>query len=157
MNANELTCYWYQGLPVRVLQKYSYEGNVQRWLIDLGGQTKYVAPSDLSNRQIISIPENFKQVVAKLKELLLKLNSDPLADQYNFDELLAKLDQLIGAIQQQQQQLTSVQWGKVNGSLVNQTDLTTVLAQKLYVADFEEFFNQNLQAWLARNHQARLP
>ena len=157
MNANDLVQYWYQGLPVKVLQKFSYEGNVQRWIIDLGGLTRYVAPTDLDDRQIISIPETFKQVAAKLKELLLKLNSDPLVDQYNFDELLAKLDQLIGAIAQQQQLLTSVQWGKVVGSIQAQTDLNTVLSTKVGKNEFNELFTQNLQAWLVSQHQARLP
>lgn len=158
MNANELVQYWHQGLPVQeVIQRFAYEGGVQRWLVKVGGQSIYVDPQLLTERQIVNIPENFKQVVAKLKELLLKLNSDPLADQYNLDELLAKLDQLIGAMQQQQQLLTSVQWGNVVGSIQNQTDLNTLLSYKVDVQGFPELFSQNLQAWLASRHQAQLP
>ena len=158
MNANDLVQYWHNGLPVqKIVQRFSYEGGVQRWLVQIGGQAIYVDPTHLDDRQIISIPETFKQVSAKLKELLLKLNSDPLVDQYNFDELLAKLDQLIGAMVQQQQLLTSVQWGKVVGSIQSQTDLNTVLATKLSIDNFPELFTQNLQAWLVIQHQARLP
>lgn len=148
---------YYQSQLVKILAKYD-----SGWLIEYvrSDRTKVtVQPDQLSNAEIpIEIPLLFEDILAVLRGIVLKLQNDPLIEQYTYDELLAKLETLsyligeraasiewgniIGNIQDQIDLITEIinasngaAWGSITGTLSAQTDLQTALDGKVGTGD----------------------
>lgn len=156
----DTTLYWWQGRPCRILKKLSFGDRalVQIEVTGAGGHKRMVGLEELQPRAIYNIPANFQQVLEILRDLLMKLGSDPRAGEYNVDVLIEKLQGLSDAITGLNQQLQSVQWGNVQGNIDMQPDLMTKLNQRVSVEQFPELFNIQMQRYLhSLHHQQPLP
>ena len=153
----DTSLWWWNGRPCRIVQRFNYGGKV-RVMIDFGGgQKRQVDLCELSDRNQWNVPDNFREVLEILRNLLVKLNADPLAGQYNADELISKLQELSDAIVGLQQQLSTVQWGNIQGNIISQADLQTMLDQRITEAEFDTLWQQAMQRYLHSRYHLSQP